>query len=81
MKILIENSGYFYALPLDVDSSDTIFNVKIKISKMIKFPHPPENQRLIFAGKTLLDELTLSDYYILEGSTLQLDSRPNLEPF
>lgn len=57
-------------ITLDCQSTDKISDIKTKINSQEQIP--TENQRLVFSGKQLEDNMTLNEYNIESQSTLHL---------
>lgn len=69
MQIFI-NTPEQSMITLEVEPTDRIEDVKAKIQERTGIP--PENQKLIFADKELVEGNSLQDYSIQKDSTLQL---------
>lgn len=70
MRVHIKSFSDASATITDIKSSDTIAALKRAYAKATQIP--PEQQRLIFAGKRLEDDRTLADYSIQNESTVHV---------
>jgi ubiquitin-large subunit ribosomal protein L40e len=73
MQIVVKILGRGKTITLDVESSDSIENVKQKIQDKVGVPH--NMQRLSFCNKHLEDCRTLADHNIQNESTLYMMPR------
>lgn len=55
---------------IDIDPTDSIWRIKERVEE--KAGIDPKQQRLIFGGRQLADEMVASDYNIEGGSVLHL---------
>jgi ubiquitin C len=69
MQIFVKNHAGML-ITLEVEQNDTVKSVKQQITD--KQGIPVDQQRLLFFGKLLIDESTLSDYNIQNENTVHL---------
>jgi ubiquitin len=69
MTILVKTMAHT-TMMLEVELSDTVFDVKKKIQDTDGIPI--REQRLIYTGRQLIDDRTLADYDIQKGSQMHL---------
>lgn len=60
-------------ITIEVEAHETIENVRARIQEELDIP--PDQQRLSFGGKSLLNGQTISDYGMQKGSTIHLTLR------
>ncbi|CAF0915004.1 unnamed protein product [Rotaria sordida] len=57
-------------IEVDIDGTDKIERIKERVEE--KEGIPPQQQRLIFGGKQMTDDKTVSEYNVNAGSVLHL---------
>ncbi|KAI7864847.1 neddylin [Spinellus fusiger] len=57
-------------IEIDIESNDKISRIKERVEE--KEGIPPQQQRLIYGGKQMADEMTAKEYAIEGGSVLHL---------
>lgn len=77
MRIFLQTEGG-QPFPLDVEPADTIALVKGKIFEPEEVALPLDEQEILFDGKQLEDDRTLSHYNVQEGSILTYSPLPAL---
>ena len=70
MQIFAINATHEMIIPLEYDRSDTVKTVKVKLENKVGIPY--DQQRFVFAGKTLEDEKEISEYSITRESVIKL---------
>jgi len=56
--------------PLSIETSATVLELKQKVAEVLEVP--AANQRLIYKGKVLKDDLTLESYEVQDGHTVHM---------
>jgi hypothetical protein len=66
LKVKTGNEATF---SIEIEETQTVLELKQAISTHYSGETTPVDQRLIFTGKVLKDELLLSEYKLKEGNT------------
>jgi hypothetical protein len=72
MKIYVKTLDNFI-MTFEVQPSDSVEKLKLQIEKTIGLPR--YGQRLVYRGKVLFDERTLSDFDVENESSIHLNHR------